>query len=392
MTTCGLCSHGLSMSGGSVGRSNGQKKSGERLLEKSVGKKKVFKKSVKKTSQLVDSKAADFVHVKKKLVKGGTNTNTEDSSTRIRNVYSRPNGQYNQARPSSSEGTGPKLGSNSNAYARQIRAEKDNDSAPTAPTAPSAPLRPLFPSASNAYNAKSSGWKTSEDGIQWALRGPAGNQGLEFLLTYGQEVAADRSAMIFMDGDVKSRTEVVSRTIIPKAPSANQSIDFHMTYFTGNKSGSAQRLFLGDGVMGDIVCITMDGQTFLNNADRKVSKIKWALAAGTFLAGTKNIKVVGIVNNIGGVKGVGSSNTLSVVMIEAGDDKAATLWVNGHGLVTRHDVKQGESLVVKADAFLACKSTTKYIAIAGATGYSSSNIMLKFEGPGIVYTSSKTKK
>jgi uncharacterized protein (TIGR00266 family) len=218
---------------------------------------------------------------------------------------------------------------------------------------------------------------TTVDGVAWQKTGSSGNANVDIFLKSGQSIVADKHAMVYMDGDMQLKTEMGAlKKALGRMFSGETAF---LSYYSGTNPNKAQCITLGVPVPGDVMYIPL------------AAGEKWKLSRGSFLAGTNTVTVSGKLNLKGAV-GVGQQEgmVLSLVTAEKG---AGGVWVAAYGHIERHDLKEGESLLVDNENFLACPSNVDY-NIAGVGGVKSmvfggEGLAMKFQGPCTLYTQSK---
>jgi uncharacterized protein (TIGR00266 family) len=218
---------------------------------------------------------------------------------------------------------------------------------------------------------------TTPDGIKWEKAGAAANANLNIYLKQDQKIVADKHAMIFMDGDMKLETEMGG---IKKAFGRMLSGETaFLSYYTGTNPTRDQRITLGMPYTGDIMHIQ------LTEGD------KWTLSRGSFLAGTDSVAISGKLNLKGAISvGQQEGAVLSTVSSKSGP---AGVWLGAYGQIEAHVLKDGESLLVDNEHFLACDSSITYtiskVGNVKSLVFGGEGFAMKFVGPCTVYTQSK---
>lgn len=222
-----------------------------------------------------------------------------------------------------------------------------------------------------------SGVTNDGNGILWHKTGVPGNAGLDIFLADGQEIIADKHAMVFMDADIKYRVEMggLKKAIARKLGGESA----FLSYYTGTKPGGVQRLTLGMPIIGDVKVIQLQ-------KDEKI-----VVSKGCFLAGTNNLKVSGAFNPKG-ILPFGTQEGAFLTLITS-ENGPSTLWVNSYGNIEEHNLKAGESIIVDNEHFLSCMYGIDFSIVrlgnTKALFFGGEGLAMKFTGPCKIMTQSK---
>jgi uncharacterized protein (AIM24 family) len=115
---------------------------------------------------------------------------------------------------------------------------------------------------------------------------------------------------------------------------------------------------------------------------------KMAVTRGGYLASSPNVIVTGKFN----WRGIFASEGAVLPTVQSRDGEGV-VWLWAYGSIERHDLKQGQSLLVDNGLFFACTAGTRFeIAKLGknwtSTVLGGEGIGMRFKGPGTVYTQS----
>lgn len=210
--------------------------------------------------------------------------------------------------------------------------------------------------------------------------GAVGNRALVLELSDGATVLADTHSMAYMDGavDVKTNAGGIGKAI--GRFMGGESL-FLNTY-TGTGGARSQRVVLSVPMPGDVIELKLSPGESL-----KASR-------GVFMAATpaSAVEVSGRLN-AKGILSAGQQEGPVLTKITASTLSAARVWLASYGHIERHDVPQGEALLVDNENFVACHVDVNYeiskvggikSVILGGEGFA-----MKFSGPCTVYTQSK---
>ena len=213
--------------------------------------------------------------------------------------------------------------------------------------------------------------------ISWHKTGSIGNYCLNLFLSQNQRVIADGNAMLYMDGAIKYETEMGSaKKAIGRVLSGEKAF---MSWYTGTNSNKKQRITLGIPLPGDVMMIPIKANE------------TWKLSSGSFLAGTHNISVSGKLN-MKGLFSIGQQEgfVLSTVTAKETD---GFIWVASYGHIEKHDIKEGDTLLIDNEHFLACPKGVDYDLVKvdnmKTLVFGGEGLAMKFKGPCTVYTQSK---
>ena len=216
---------------------------------------------------------------------------------------------------------------------------------------------------------------TSVDGIQWRKIGAPGNACLDIFLKHDQCIAADKHAMLFMDGDMKMSTEL-KKGAIGRFFSGESMF---MSKYTGTNASKAQRISLGTGMPGDIVAIQLSKDD------------SWKVSRGCYLAGSHDLLVTGKANLVG-IVGVGQDEGAILSYVKA-KNGPGTIWLAAYGHIEKHVLKEGETMLVDNEHFLACNGHVSYqlskVGNMKSLVFGGEGFAMKFTGPCALYTQSK---
>lgn len=211
--------------------------------------------------------------------------------------------------------------------------------------------------------------------IKAEIKGGSGNMHLDVFLAKDQTLIADKHAMLFMDGDIQFVTEM-KKGAIGRMLSGETAF---MSKYTGTSDSKLQRLCLGVGMPGDIIKIDINvGES-------------WKLSRGAFLAGTHDLLVTGKSNMIG-LLGVGQDEGAVLSYVKA-KTFPGTFWVASYGYIERHELKDGDTMLVDNEHFLACPGNVSYsiqrLGNMKSLLFGGEGFAMKFSGPCTIYTQSK---
>ena len=191
----------------------------------------------------------------------------------------------------------------------------------------------------------------------------------------GQQVRAEGGAMVYMSGHISMETK--SAGGLMKGFKRKFSGESMFQNFFSLPDGSPPGMVaFAQGAPGDIVHL------HLNQGE------EWTLSRDAYICGTPSIEVT---SKLGGFKSVlgGEGLVLTKVYAEAEGD----LWIGGYGFVERHDLKDGEELVVDNGVMMAFQSDMNYTVskVGGRKSFmlGGEGIVIRYRGPGVVYTQNR---
>ena len=218
---------------------------------------------------------------------------------------------------------------------------------------------------------------TEKSFLRYEINGkPAFSTVKIYLENPGQQVVAEGGAMIYMDGQIQVSTKS-SGGILSGFKRTLSGESMFLNFFELPPGAPTGSVTFAHATPGDIVHMHLaQGE-------------QWLLNDGAFLCGTPSIKVG---SKFSGFKGLFGSNELFFVEITT--EAESDLWFGGYGLVERHEIPQGAQFFVDHGIMMAFNAGMQY-SVGFFSGKKSSifggqGLLLKFQGPGVVYTQSRT--
>jgi len=195
---------------------------------------------------------------------------------------------------------------------------------------------------------------------------------VEVELGVQQGILANGHAMNWMDGNIQLQTNMNECGPACCRWMAGESVCLNT--FTGpGKITFAQEL------PGDILpfaCAPEEG---------------WVVSSGSFICGTNNLKVDG--QFIGCAACLCAQEGAILCKITCTDNNQGVFYAGSYGALTRHEIKDGESMFVEPGLFFAASANTKFeIALAGdcvSCFCGREGFVMKFTGPNVVYTQNR---
>jgi uncharacterized protein (TIGR00266 family) len=226
----------------------------------------------------------------------------------------------------------------------------------------------------------------SVDNLNWRLIGSSGNTSLEISLNNNQNVIVDGGSMVYMNADIKVETRLrqgssgllgslgfaVGRTL------SGESL--FLNHYTGTNEAKAQKLVLGIPLPGDFVMLDIQPGT------------GWKMSRGAFVAASNTLLIGGKTNFVGFV-GVGQDEGGFLTYVVSKTDPGS-VWMAAYGTIEKHELQEGEKMLVNNEHFLACPAETSYKLVRVGKSFKSllfsgEGFAMKFTGPCTMYTQSK---
>ncbi len=196
-----------------------------------------------------------------------------------------------------------------------------------------------------------------------------------FLDKPGQQIRAEGGAMIYMSGNVDMTTKSaggITRGL--KRMFSGESM--FQNFFELDESGKPGMVAFAPGAPGDIVHLHLQQGE------------EWTLSKDAYICGTPSVSVT---SQLGGFKSLlgGEGLILTKIVAEAEGD----VWLGGYGFFERHELAPGEEFVIDSGVMLAYESNVQYRAskVGGKKSFflGGEGIVMRFTGPGIVYTQNR---
>ena len=191
----------------------------------------------------------------------------------------------------------------------------------------------------------------------------------------GQQVVAEGGAMIYMDGHVQMTTKSTGGLFKGlKRKMSGESM--FQNYFEIPEGAPPGKVTFSFGAPGDIVHLHLQQGE------------KWTLSKDAYICGSPSVIVS---TKRGGLKQMfsGEGYFLTDVTAEAEGD----VWMGGYGAIERHELKEGEELVVDNGVMLAFQSHMehKFSKVGGKKSFilGGEGVVIRYKGPGVVYTQSR---
>lgn len=226
---------------------------------------------------------------------------------------------------------------------------------------------------------------------QVVIKGSTGGQYIVAKFTHpSQSLLATPGAMIYSRGEVASVTTQLGGgfgDFFKKAKAAVKRVasgqGLTMNTFKGSDLCSQSTpgyVGLSIDIPGDVISITLkEGEAY-------------RISRGTFIASTMNVTLDADVKLKGAFEfGQEEGMVTPILKCEKGQGKA---WIGGFGTFEKHDLQNGDSMLVDNGVFLAVSNNKTYEmvktgkSLAGSL-FSGEGLAMKFTGPCIVYTQSK---
>jgi len=191
----------------------------------------------------------------------------------------------------------------------------------------------------------------------------------------GQQVKAEGGAMVYMSGHISMETKSAGGLMkgLQRKFSGESMFQNFFTLPDGSPPGMVA---FAHGAPGDIVHL------HLNQGE------EWTLSRDAYICGTPSIEVT---SKLGGFKSIlgGEGLVLTKLYAEAEGD----VWIGGYGFVERHDLKDGEELVVDNGVMMAFQSQINHTVskVGGRKSFmlGGEGIVIRYRGPGVVYTQNR---
>lgn len=196
-----------------------------------------------------------------------------------------------------------------------------------------------------------------------------------FLDTAGQQVVADGGAMIYMSGQVKMSTKS-SGGLMKGLKRKISGESMFQNYFELPDGAKPGFVAFSPGVPGSIVHLHLEQGE------------EWTLSRDAYIAGSPSIAVSG---KKGGFTQMfaGEGFVLTEIKAEAEGD----VWIGGYGYLEKHELVEGEELVVDNGVMLAFQSSMEYkiSKVGGKKSFllGGEGLVMRYQGPGVVYTQNR---
>jgi len=247
--------------------------------------------------------------------------------------------------------------------------------------------------------------------------GQPGSNYVQFTLQPGEAILCQSGSMLFMKGNmdksevhIQSATSVLGRIFSGEsfflekygaraAPSGGGLLDFFKKKDPTPQAKVATKYAVNQKTVPLSMPTTGPGYvsvgTFLPADILMIAvqpKQEILLSRGSFLACTPNIEVSAGVR-MRGIFEVGQEEGFVLPRATCTDDNVGYIWVAAYGTFEKHEIQDGDALVVNNGLFLACDAAINYeIVTVGKSLLGSlfgGGLGMKYTGPCTIYTQSK---
>ena len=191
-------------------------------------------------------------------------------------------------------------------------------------------------------------------------------------LRSGETIKAEAGAMAYMDGDVQMKTQA-SGGFFSGLKRMFTGESFFQNVFTG-----PGKVTFSTQLPGDIV-----------DFDVQVGE-GWVTQADAYMASDESLEVS---SKWGGFKAIFGGEGAFLTHVSAKTDNGK-LFLAGYGFIKKHDLQPGQELVVDTGIFFATQDTTNFKTskVGGMKSFffGGEGLVMRFTGPGIVYTQSRS--
>lgn len=209
--------------------------------------------------------------------------------------------------------------------------------------------------------------------LRYQIHGAPSFASVEIDLGPGEEVIAEAGAMAYMDGTVEMKTSAKGG-VLKGLKRAFSGESFFVNTFTG-----PGKVTFAPGIPGDIVPLSVSPETG-----------GWILSKDAFLAGTPNLDVS---SKSGGFKSLFGGEGLFLTYVTA-KEMEGLFFASGYGVIHKHEVPDGQSLVVDSGLFMATSERTEYklSKVGGMKSFlfGGEGVVMRFFGPAVVLTQSRS--
>jgi uncharacterized protein (AIM24 family) len=200
----------------------------------------------------------------------------------------------------------------------------------------------------------------------------------------GQRVIADSAGLLWMDGALEVETGMVGGVCASYLRQCSGEPCCMNTYVGTGAGDETQKVSVGFDLPGDLMSFAV------------TPKNGWVLTKQSFVAGTDNL-IVSTRFSSCGVWCCGDEGAF-LTKVTVRDNEMGVVLAGGYGMIERHDVPPGETLLVSRGLFFAAREDTAFeIGLIGQECGGLQNycctgggIVLKFHGPSVVYTQSRS--
>jgi uncharacterized protein (TIGR00266 family) len=231
------------------------------------------------------------------------------------------------------------------------------------------------------------GWETTmkADGNKHAfvymIKGrPAFAYG-DIYLQQGQRVIADSKGLLWMDGKIDVETGCVGGPVVSFLRQCAGEPCCMNTY-VGTENN--QKVTVGFELPGDIVSFAV------------TPKNGWVMTKDAFVAGTDNLLVSTRFSSC--FTWMCGDEGAFLTKVSVPDGQMGVFMGGGYGMIERHDVPEGTTLIVSRGLFFAAREDTEFeVSLFGQECLGLKNvcctgggIVMKFHGPCVVYTQARS--
>jgi len=202
-------------------------------------------------------------------------------------------------------------------------------------------------------------------------------------LQQGQRVIADTKALLWMDGQVSVETGIPGSICSAIMRSCSGESCCLNTYI-GTSNGQSQKISVGFELPGDMMAFGVTN----NNG--------WCFTYDAFIAGTDNLNISSRFSSCCAC--TCGDESMFITSVKVKENEMGVVLAGSYGMIERHDVPDGQTLLVSKGLFFAAREDT--IFDVGLIGQECSGllnllctqggIVYRFKGPCVVYTQSKS--
>jgi uncharacterized protein (AIM24 family) len=203
-------------------------------------------------------------------------------------------------------------------------------------------------------------------------------------LQNGQRVIADTKSLLWMDGSVQVETGIPGSICSALMRSCSGEACCLNTYSNVTSNNVPSKVTVGFELPGDIMAFGVTN----NNG--------WVFTYDAFIAGTDNLQISSRFSSCCAC--LCGDESVFVTTVSVKDGEMGVVLAGSYGMIERHDVPDGQTLLVSKGLFFAARQDAQFdVGLIGQEcggllnlACTNGGIVFRFKGPCVVYTQSKS--